>query len=209
MCRLKKMSVLLLFLSLLFGACLNLKQPRNRIEYYTLEYAPPPITGIKPLPYAIRVERFTVAPVFNSTQIIYRDQSFKRNAYAYYKWRVNPGDLVTYFLNRDIMHSGLFKAVLPHGSRSVSSYTLEGSVDEFFEWDTEESWSGVLSISITLITTNEPDISKKILFQKSYRTTESCKLKHPRALAEAISMAMARISEKIIKDIHNHLKDMR
>jgi cholesterol transport system auxiliary component len=147
-----------------------------------------------------------VAPIYNTNQIIYRDQSFKRDAYAYFKWRANPGDLVTHFLNRDIRTAGLFKAVLPFDSRSASSHMLEGTVDEFFEWDTEENWKAVLSISITLMVDTEPDISKRIIFQKSYGTTKACEQKHPKALAQSMSQAMAEISGKIIADIYSHLK---
>ncbi|MFC1868615.1 ABC-type transport auxiliary lipoprotein family protein [Thermodesulfobacteriota bacterium] len=206
----KKMAaVLLLGVSFLLGACLNLKKPMNRIEYYTLEYAPTQLTDMEPLPGAIRVERFTVAPIYNTTRIIYRDQSFKRDAYVYHQWRVNPGDLVTYLLNRDIRHSGLFRAVLPYDSRVASSYILEGSVDEFFERDDAGNWNAVLSLSITLMAENEPDISKRILFQKSYHRTEACNLRHPQALAEAMSLAMSRISKEIVNNIHDNLQKMK
>jgi len=202
----RKISVLFLGLSLIFCACLSLKQPRNKIEFYTLEYDLPKLADLKPLPLVIRLERFSVAPIYNTNRIIYRDQSFKREEYAYYKWRANPGDLVTYFLNRDIRNSGLFKAVLPYDSQSASTHRLEGTVDEFFEWDTEEDWKAVLSISITLMADTEPDISKRIIFQKSYGATKAFKQKHPRALAKSMSQAMAEISGKIIEDIYSHLK---
>ena len=199
----------LLFFSLLllFGACLDLKQPRNKIEYYTLEYETPKIAGLKPLPIMIRMERFSVAPSYNSNQIIYRDRSFKRDAYSYHRWRANPGDLVAHNLSRDIRRSGLFKAVLPHDSRSVSSHVMEGMVDEFFEWDTEEAWKAILSVSITLMKENEPDVSKRIIFQKGYRAIEVCEQKNPMSLAGAMSRAMSVISMEIIKDIYDHLKE--
>lgn len=202
----KKMVVILfLIFVLLPGACLNMKKPMSKIEYYTLEYAPPQIIGVKSLPGTIRIERFTVAPTYNTTRIIYRNQSFKREAYVYHQWRVNPGDLVTYFLNRDIRHADLFKAVIPYDSRLPSSYMLEGSVDEFFESDDTESWNAVLSINITLMAEDEPDISKRIIYQKSYHTTEQCERKHPESLAAAMSLAMSRISKEIVNDIRNHL----
>ncbi|MBW1766677.1 MAG: membrane integrity-associated transporter subunit PqiC [Deltaproteobacteria bacterium] len=203
----KKLFILFLGLPLLFGSCLKLNNPSNKIEFYTLEYDPPQIGNLAPLPHAIRMERFSVAPTYNTNRIIYRDRSFKREAYVYYKWRANPGDLVTYFLARDIKLSGLFKAVLAYDSRFPSSYVLEGSVDEFFEWDTEEIWKAVLNVSITVMEENEPDISQRILFQKTYRTKKSCKQRNPAALAEAMSRAMAEISGKIIKDIYDYLKD--
>jgi ABC-type uncharacterized transport system auxiliary subunit len=193
-------------LFILLVGCMDLKQPMNKIEYYTLEYTPPQITDLKPLSHVIKLERFTASPTYNTSRIIYKDQSFKRDSYFYYRWRDNPGALVTHCLNRDIRHSGLFKAVLTSNSRLTSSYILEGSVEEFFEWDMEEKWKAILSISIVLIDKNQTDVGNRILFQKTYRKEEVCKRRNPSALAEAMSLAMSKISRQIINDIYYCLK---
>jgi len=75
-------------------------------------------------------------------------------------------------------------------------------VDEFFELDAIESWNAVLSITITLMAANEPDVSKSVLFQKSYRVKKMCKHKNPQGLAQAMSLAMGEISREVIKDIY-------
>lgn len=201
--------IYLLFLSLpiLCGACASLKQPVNKIEYYTLEYPPPQMETLNPLPHVIRMDRFTVAPPYNTSQIIYRDRSFKRNAYVYYRWQPNPGAIVTTLLNRDIKNSGLFKAVLDPGSRFWSSYMIEGTVDEFFEWDTQNAWKAILTVSIILTEKNKNDIKNRILFQKTYRKAEICQQKKPKAVAEAMSQALSKISEEMIKDVYDGLKD--
>ncbi len=195
-----KVAIVILGFCLLLCACLSLKQPREKIEFYTLEYDPPTMGGLMPVEAVIKLRPFSVAPTYNSNRIIYRSQSFERDAYVYHRWRTNPGDLVTYFLQRDIQQSGLFKAVLPQQSRSTSSYVLEGSVNEFLEWDEEKTWKAVLSISVTLMKENEPDISKRILFQKTYKATKACQERNPRALAKAMSQAMAEISAALIMD---------
>ena len=205
----KTIGVLLCILPLMFVACVNIKQPRSKIEFYTLEYDPPTLGTLKPLASVIKVERFSVAPIVNTNRIIYRDNSFKRSSYQYHRWRANPGDLVSYFLGRDIKKSGLFKAVLPYDSRLPCSYILEGSVDEFLEWDMEEQWQALLSVTITLMADREPDVSKRILFQKSYRSIKPCKQRHPRALTKAMSQAMKEVSGQSIKDIYTCLKDRK
>jgi len=205
----KKILFILPGIATLLGACLNLKQPSNKIEFYTLEYDPPQLSDHKPLPCAIRLEPFTVAPEYNSDRIIYRDKSFKRDSYVYHRWHANPGNLVTSFLGRDMKNSGLFKAVLPYDTRLPSSYLLEGSVNEFLEWDAEEKWEAVLTLSITLMAGNEPDVNQRILFQKNYHAREPCKQKNPRALADAMSQAMSMISREIIETLYNHLEKNR
>jgi cholesterol transport system auxiliary component len=202
----RKTSFFLFGFALILCACVPSSKPQNKIEFYTLEYSLSQKTGLKSIPVVIRIERFSVAPMYNTTRMIYRDSSFKRNAYVLNKWRANPGNLVTYFLGRDIKQSGLFKAVLPHDSGFPSSYVLEGSVDEFFEWDTEE-WEAVLSLAITLMVQDEPDISKRVLFQKTYQAKKPCKEKHPSALARAMSLAMKEVSDKILEDVYTVLKD--
>jgi ABC-type uncharacterized transport system auxiliary subunit len=207
--RMKKGSWLLAVLLLLPAGCFNLKQPRNTIDYYTLEYDPPGISGGDPVPAVIRVERLTVAPPYNTRRMIYQDRSFVRNGYVYHQWRANPGDLATYFLARDMKETGLFAAVLPFESRIPASYVLEGSVDEFYEKDLDEAWKAVLSIGITLMAENEPDMSRKILFQKTYHAEQSCNKKNPQALAEAMSEAMRNVSGKTVQEVYDHLKKHR
>ena len=201
-----KFFFLFLSLPILFGACVSLKQPVNKIEYYTLEYPPPQIKTLHPLPHVIRMDRFTVAPPYNTSQIIYRDQSFKRNAYVYYRWQTNPGATVTTLLKRDIKNSGLFKAVLNPGSRFSSQYMIEGTVDEFFEWDTQDAWKAILTVSIILTEKNKNDIKNSILYQKTYRKAEICQQKKPKAVAEAMSQALSKISEEMIIDVYDCLK---
>ena len=155
------------------------------------------------------MDRFGAAPAYDSSQMIFQDQSFRRDEYVYFKWIANPGSFATYFLARDLRDSGLFKGVFTYKSHMAASYALEGSVDEFFELDTPEGWDAVLAMSVTLVTIGEPDVSKRILFQKSYRARRKCREEHPRGLAEAMSEAMQEVSLKIIRDVYTVLKDMK
>ena len=202
--------LLVIFCALFFwGGCSALKKPKPKIDYYTLEYTVPKITDLKPIDKVIRVDRFGVAPAYDSNRMIFQNQSFKQDEYVYYKWIANPGSFATYFLARDLRDSGLFKAVFTYKSHMAASYALEGSVDEFFELDTPEGWDAVLGLSVTLVALGEPDVSKRILFQKSYRTRRKCREEHPRGLAETMSEAMGEVSSKIIRDVYTVLKDMK
>jgi len=206
MYRMTKTCFLCLTLFILAAGCVNFKQPRNRVQHYMLEYASPEMKDLTPLPVSLKVERFSVAPAYNTNRIIYRDGSFKRDEYFYHKWRANPGDMVTYFLGRDIRDSGIFQAVLPHGSDFPFSYVLEGSVDEFVEWDSPEGWNGVLAVTVALLAANEPDVSRRILLQKTYRIEKPLAEKTPQGLTQALSRAMGDISTHIISDMYSVLK---
>ena len=151
------------------------------------------------------MQQFSVSPIYNSNRIIYRDKSYERQAYSYYKWRANPAQFVTYFLSRDLKASNMFKAVLPADSRVAPVYRVEGTVDEFLEVAGSDNQQAVLAVSIVLMDENQADISQKIVFQKTYRASKPCEQKHPRALAAAMSLAMSEISVRIIDDLFNHL----
>ena len=203
-CRLVIVCLSFAFLS---GGCVNLKQPSYKIDYFALEYEPRSVGNLKPLSHVLKVDRFRAAPLYNTTQMIYRNGPFKREAYTYHKWRTNPGDLVSSLLARDIQRSGLFKAVVSYESRLPASYVLEGSVDQFLESDTDGALQAVLTVSTTLVAAGERDINKSVLFQKAFHAAQPCKEKSPKGLAEAMSQAMAQVSEDIIRSLHAHLKD--
>ena len=202
----RKILYVLISLVLFIPGCLSLKKPVIKIDYYTLEYDSPDVAFQAQLPFVVRIERFRVAPVYNSNRIVYSEQKFKRAAYNYHRWRSSPGDLVTYFLARDMHRSNLFKAVLTYDTGFLSSYVIEGIVDEFYEQDEKDLSEAVLSVSITLVREGEPDVSKRVLFQKKYSANKACEQKTPLALAKAMSSAMAKISEMIITDIYNCVK---
>jgi ABC-type uncharacterized transport system auxiliary subunit len=186
-------------------ACSSFKQPAQQTDYYTLEYESPRVQGITTLPFVLKIDRFSVSPLYNTVQIIYRDQAFRREAYPYEKWRANPGDLVTDYLSRDFKNLALFKAIAPYDSRIEPSLVMEGSVDEFFEWDSEEGWKAVLTVTAVLAANPEPDVSKRIIFQKTFHAVKPCRKRNVSSLSEAMSEAMAEVSAQIIRTTYQHL----
>ena len=174
-CYFKTLSQLLLIpflLIFLLIGCLPGEKTIPKTTYYTLAYDPPKFQDPKPLPDIIRVERFQAAPIYNSDRIVYSEDQFQREEYFYHKWRTKPVELVTYFLVRDMQASSLFKAVTNRNSKISPSYSVEGTVDDFFEKDQEKLWEAVLSVSIILLKENEQRISKKVLLQKKILRTE-------------------------------------
>ena len=197
--------IILILFSMAFNGCISLKQPNTKFEYYTLEYdalSPDTSTVRNQKSTILKVKHFSAAPLYNTDRIIYSDQQFKRTPYFYHKWKVKPAEFVTYFLSRDLKESGLFEAVLPPTSGSLHTHTVEGTVDEFLEWDSNDSWEAVLSISVTLQVAREPDADKRVIFQRNFSSRKKCKERNPLALAQAMSLAMAEMSKEIGVSIH-------
>ena len=190
---------------LIFGACAGSRQAPDVVRHYTLEYPPPAAPLTEPGGCTLRVERFQAAPDYATSRIIYRENAFERQAYTYHRWRASPAEMVTFFLARDIRHANFCAAVYGYDSRFSASYAVEGSVEEFLEVDAQDRWEAVLTLSITLVKENEPDVSRRVLFQKTYSQREFCAEKNPSALSAAMSTAMERMSLAISSDIHNAL----
>ncbi len=171
--------------------------PPALVYKYILEYPPPTLRGLPPLEDSLKVQQFLVAQEFNSTAMVYRPTPYKSETYTYHRWRVSPGYLVTDYLLRDLRSAGLFKAVFPGDSSSKSRYLLEGGVEEIQEIDNPAGWNASLKLTVTLLDQEEPEITKRVLFQKNFQTLEPMLDKTPQGLAEAVSRAMQRLSEQI------------
>jgi ABC-type uncharacterized transport system auxiliary subunit len=196
---------LLLCVAIMLSSCLGASKPPNPIYYYTLDYDAPSIQLAHLLPCVLRVERFSVSPPFNSQRIIYAHDGVQRNAYAYHQWIAAPGELLPYFLARDLRQTNGFRAVLTPDASLSATHSLYGWVEEFVENDASPRWQAAAIIHITLISNLDKDPTRKILLQKRYRVSAPCKAKSPEALAEAMSSVVAEISQAVAKDVHDRL----
>jgi len=185
------------------SGCTTGGRPADKISFYILEYPAPKLSPGEPIAASVMVKRFSVAPLYNTTRMIFSDGRFKRNEYVFHRWRVNPGDMASGFLRRDMMESGLFRAIMSSESGAAADFILEGSVDEFLEIDEQETWKASLGLTITLSEANEKDVTKRIALQKSYKIIHGLADKKAQAFVAAMSEAMGRISAEIITDIRD------
>lgn len=189
----------LMSLALLLSGC---GKPPVMVYKHLLEYPAPESPRRSPIPEALKVELFSVAQAYNSPAMVYRPTTYQSGTYHYHRWRVNPGELVTDFLLRDLRHSGLFKAVFGYDRTARTRFQLEGAVEEFQEVDAGDAWTAVLALNITLLDTTQEEITQRVIFQKNYRAAEPLIEKTPQGLAAAMSRAMQNLSGAIISDIH-------
>jgi ABC-type uncharacterized transport system auxiliary subunit len=191
-------------LFLFLSGCAGFQPPARTVQYYTLEYEPTGETGERPVPETIRVERLQVSPLYDTDRLVFREKAFLRDQYQYHRWRSTPMDMATYFLTRDMAQSRLFKGVFSNDSLFPATYRLSGTVLDFCEAD-ENDWYALLSLDIILVKSTEPDVNRRVVFQKVYKAKTRCKEKTPLALAEAMSKAMAMVSTEIISDVYHHI----
>ena len=134
--------------------------------------------------------------------MVFRPEPYKLDTYASNRWMVNPGDMVSDYLLRDLRNSGLFKAAFSYRNLEHARYVLEGSVDDFLEIDVADKRTAALTISITLLDLSHSGATNRLLFQKQYQTSEPLPERTPTGLAQAMSSGMEKLSSMIIRDIH-------
>lgn len=185
--------------------CVGNASAPSTVYYYTLDYNSEAPNAPSRLPVVLRVNRFSVSPPFNTQRIVYAEKNLHRNSYTYHHWIAQPGELLSYLLARDLDYCGGFRSVLPPDATQAATHDVYGWVEEFIEIDDHNPWQASIRVHITLASTLDPDVSRRILMQKHYHQTADCKAKTPAALAEAMSVAVASIYKEVVHDIYSRL----
>ncbi len=178
--------------------CFGRTKPPYMVEQYTLDYTAPAGTQQNPVQELITVERFSVAPQFNSTSMMIRAGQYRFDTYDYSRWYVNPADLVTGFILRDITRSGMFKGTYSYYDTELSRYILEGYIEEFGE---STDGKAHVSIRITLLDTSRKNPAEQILFQKQYTESASLSDHSANGLAAGLSEAVKNLSARLLADV--------
>jgi len=192
----------LVFVLLLTAACTPAKSPGRAFEYYTLEYASPVFGNRPPFNELVTVERFSSAPAFNTTAMVYRSAPSVLNTYTFHRWKSSPPEMVTDLVLRDLRQSGLFKAVFSGYDEVDARFVLQGRPEEFLEIEDRGSRKALLSLDITLLERSRRDAAGSVIFQKTYRALEPLESQTPVALARAMSRAMEQVSRQATSDIY-------
>jgi ABC-type uncharacterized transport system auxiliary subunit len=195
--------ILFLLAALLLSGC---GKPPALINRYILDYAPPVLPKLPPVDAGIKVGLFAVDETINRQEMVYRVNPYRTGTYWYNRWRANPGHLVTDYLTRDLRDSRLFKVVFSDDVSGTARFRLEGGVVEFQENNSPGLWQASLLLNITLLDTEQENITDRVMFQRSYRTQEPMLTKTPEGLAAAMSSAMQQLSRQIIDDVYRTVK---
>lgn len=172
------------------------------VQQYLLDYPSPVIADLPKTDEVLRVEPFSTAQAYGSTAMLYRPAPFELSTYNRERWRIAPADMVTDFLLRDLRNSGTFTAILSYDDPGEGRYDVTGTVVEFLAVDGREGPRARLSIDATLMDKTQREITKRIIFQKTFTVEEPMENTSARALAESMSRAMKKFSGALMADIH-------
>lgn len=187
-------AAIVLFEVLLFaGGCAN-KLPDTR--YYQLATPAKAKVGGD---LTLVMEPLTTDQAYDDERIVYRSTPYRFDYYQYHRWSAAPGAMVGNYLEQSLERSGHFRNVT-HELSSDAPVVLGGRVVAIEEIDTAKSkWVGriVLELTVSDAKTNKP------LWTQQFEETEPLPSQSPEGLAQALSVAMGRISDKALPMIES------
>jgi ABC-type uncharacterized transport system auxiliary subunit len=200
--------VLLLFLPLVSGCGFGKNKPVI-MKQYLLEYPSPAVEGLKPSDELITVKHFFVDKAFSTKEMVYRQDPFSYQSDPYNQWLVNPGQMVSGYLIRDLGKAGLFRAVFSSDNIEPTRYVLQGRVDEFLELNREGISTAALGLSVILLDSTQKTLPASVVFQRTYQRLEPLREKTPSGFAEAMSKAMEKVSKHLLTDLSKVISESK
>ena len=177
---------------LVLVACAG-KVPETR--YYQLAVATPP--GAQAAGPAIAVEPLAADAAYDDDRIVYRLTPYRLDYYNYHRWSSPPGTMLGNYLQDAFTRSGRFRAVV-HDATDAVPVTLGGRVIAIEEVDKSKTqWVGRVALELTLTDTT----TNKVLWSQTFDETEPLRMQTPEGLAQALSVAMQRISDKALPEV--------
>ena len=177
-------------------------KPEPYVRHYLLDYPTPPPQKVAQLPAEVKVMRFTSMSSLSSLDMVYAPGSTQRQSYTYDRWQTFPADMVGDILLRDLVTSGMFRAVFGPFALDNARFSIRGGVIDFQELDQGSSAKAQLSLEVTLMDGKQKDVLKKVMFQRRYSAMVPMAAQSAKALADSLSKAMSQLSPKIIGEIY-------
>jgi len=170
------------------------KLPETR--YYQLAVPAAPAT--EPAGDAVlAVEPLAADTAYEDERIVYRTTPYRLDYYNYHRWSAQPGALVAGYLEQALAKSGRFRAVVRAPS-DEASLVLGGRVVAIEEVDRSKTqWVGRIVLELVLSDTKRGTT----LWTRRVEDSEPLRVQSPEGLAEALSIALARITAKIGPDV--------
>ena len=137
---------------------------------------------------SLEVLPFRSAAGYDTARLAYRVSSHELRFYAHHKWSAEPAVLVREMVGNHLRASGQFAFVGIDGKGQDPDGYLAGTVVALEEVDAGDSWKARVALRLEL----RLGKSDEVLMRHGFDVTVSCKERHPRDVARAISEALTR-----------------
>ncbi len=189
-----------LVLAAVVAGCFRLSQPSPDIREYHLDYPSPAVAGER-LPVTLRIAPLGVAAMYDRQAIAYSDGSYSGGTYYYARWSTNPSSMITDLLARDVVASQLYRAVQQGPPTVPADYQLGGEIEEIAERTGTAGCTARLRLRVLLVRVRAA--ATPVVSQTVFAAEEPCTCNDVRALAQAMSQALARISTQLQEAVYD------
>ncbi len=177
-------------------------KPQHYAERYLLSYPSPAWEKADPLAVSVKLDRFSLAAAYNSSNMMFRDDAYRLDSFNYNRWAVNPADMITDALLSDLRASGLFGAVFSRYETDDGRFRITGGVEEFYLKMDKNNKTAVIRLTVSLQDSGQEDFGRKMMYQKKYAQEVPLTEATPRGYALAASLAMQTLSRDMISDVY-------
>jgi len=192
----KKLLRALAGMALVLAACGG-KVPETRFYQLSAPTSSAPAGDL-----VIALDAFDTDAGYDDERMVYRATPYRIDYYQFHRWSAAPGTIGGNFLEQALERSGEFRQVTREASER-SPVVVRGRVLAMEEVDTSPTrWLGRIVLELTLsdVKTGEA------LWTEQFEETEQMRVQKPEGLAEAISIAMARIAKRATPLIAEHTR---
>ncbi|NQY26092.1 MAG: membrane integrity-associated transporter subunit PqiC [Piscirickettsiaceae bacterium] len=134
-----------------------------------------------------------------SSDIIYRDNEYAFNSYAYSRWSDSPAKLLEIAVQQSLSHRSYLKAVVPTQTGAHARLLLEATLLDFSHHiQGDEHSTGLVVIRFYLIDVQ----TKTILATKEFSAEVTAEPRNAQGATSAINLA----SKKVIEALHDWLE---
>lgn len=142
----------------------------------------------------IAIPRSTAAIM--SRNILYQDQRYSLNAYAFSKWSDTPNRMLSNLFLTSIGDSMIFSVVLPADSRGKSDYVLESSLQQFYQLINSDGTSlATIRIGFYLIEVKSGEVKAA----KEFVVSENANSSDAKGGVEALNQAALKVDRQLLE----------
>jgi ABC-type uncharacterized transport system auxiliary subunit len=188
----------ILLLSLLAGCFSMGRSGAPRVSRYRLDYPAPTPQGTA-ISATVQVLPLRSAAMYDRVDVVYRQGLHRVETYNYRRWSVQPARMIRDLIERDMVASQDFQAVTGGLSPLAADYVVDGVVEEIEE-RIDQGCNAHIRIRFVLARRSGP-ASAGPVFQRVYEASEACRAGDADDFAEAMSRAVASISERLRGDL--------
>ncbi len=173
----------------------------NVVRYHIIDYPTPKKQSESQIPDTLMVYRFLLADTVDIHHLVVTTTDEESETVPLQRWELDPSDMVTELIQRDLEASGMFKKTVDQWSNARYRYALEGTIQKLEGTIRNGKAAAVLDVEATLTDFESPLGAKKNIMKKEYSIEVPSVDSKPVSIVRAVNLAVRELSERIRADI--------